>query len=107
MSGLPSPGCGRVMVIVVSSGCQFNTHLMPRGEQGVVELVISGFAVEAFDKTVLHKLSWGDAGTIHLCLLSPVENGSAGERCSVFAHHHLRHSAFQHQLVEFSGHALP
>ncbi len=44
---------------------------MPRGEQGVVELVISGFAVEAFDKTVLHKLSWGDAGTVHLCLPQP------------------------------------
>jgi hypothetical protein len=41
----------------------------------------------------------------NLCLISPVRDGVTVELGAVIAHHHLRRSALQHQLVEFSGYA--
>ena len=45
-----------VMVVVVAPLGQFNTDLMQRREQGLIELLISQLAIETLNVAILHGL---------------------------------------------------
>ena len=49
------PRVGTVCVVIIPPVCQFNTGLMQRGEQGLVQLLIAQLAVEALIGTCIFR----------------------------------------------------
>lgn len=54
-----------------------------RGEERLVEQLVAKAAVEALDEAILHRLAWSDVVPFDLALLSPGEDGVAGELTAV------------------------
>ena len=91
------------MVVIVLPCGQFETGLMQCSEQSVVQLLVLELAVETFNKAILLGLAGSNIVLFNLGLISPVQNCVVCELGTIVADHHLRHSMFQHRLIEFSG----
>ena len=96
-----------VMVVVVAPLGQFNTDLMQRREQGLIELLISQLAIETLNVAILHGLAWSDIVPLDLGLISPAQDRIAGQLRAIVTDHHLGLAALHHQPGQFSGYPQP
>lgn len=77
-----------VVIIVVAPCRDHSACLAQRREQMFVEAFLAHPSVEAFDKAVLHGLSWRDVMPTDVSVFLPFEHRVAGQFGAVVADHH-------------------
>jgi len=73
-----------------------------RREQRLVQQFIAQPAVEALDGGILHGFARRDVVPVDTALVSPAEDGVAGELAAVVADRHLRLAALHHQPLQLA-----
>ena len=69
----------------------------------LIQTFIPEFAIQAFHKGILRRLSWLDKAQCDARFLTPEEHGLAGKFCPIVASNLLGFASLFHQLVQKSG----
>ena len=92
------------IVVIASPFFQRQARLHERREQGFVQKLVAQATVEAFDEGVLHRLARCNVVPADLGLISPAQNGVAGQLRSVVADNSLGPAAPADQKIELTRH---
>jgi len=73
-------------------------------EQRLVQEFVPQASIEALDEGVLHGFARCDVMPVDPGVISPCQDGVAGEFAAIVADHHLRPAALNRQPVQFPRH---
>ncbi len=75
-----------------------------RRAQFLVAEFVPQAPIEALDEGILHGFARRDVMPVDAGVISPSQDGVAGEFAAIVADHHLRLAALDHQPVQFPRH---
>ena len=81
---------GSVSVVILLPSSNSGAGLSKRREQGLIKTLVTEAAIEAFDKSVLHRFAGSDIMPIDMDLLAPFEDGHTGHLRAVVGYDRLR-----------------
>ena len=81
---------GSVSVVILLPSSDSGAGLSKRREQGLIETLVAEAAVEALDKSALHRFAGSDVMPFDMGLLAPFEDGHAGHLRAVVGDNRLR-----------------